>query len=455
MFVGGCGLFDASRVDTIRLPMLATRNDPRTDLALALRGARWSVAGLLVIAAGVASADETKPPANEVKPLAGEAKTTARQSKEIRDYKPATAEEKRAALEMLRSGITDSQLFDNYFNFVLSQFTWEESRPALHTLRKNLKSHLRTASNQAAHDQINQLALALMKPIALDAGFHHTVRVNAALVIGDLNQQEVPLGAIGDPVPLPATRQFLLELVTNKDRVTDVDDALRITALNGILRHAQDSDMPEAERNRIVEIVTALVQEKQAPKGRDARVHAWIRRSAAQVLEAVAQRAGGVRSPDEIRVVAEMLADRDSPLTVRCDAARIVGTLDLRGVDTAIRVQLGRMVGQLALDVVKAESTARSLKSRLEDVRTALKGSNGGQGTERGLATNPAQNDKPFFDQLTERIDAVLAPMDHRRAQEADVVQQVKQKAGELETWLRGQQGEVAGAIGGVPPATR
>ena len=331
---------------------------------------------------------------------------------------------------MLRRGeflaeLGGQETVDNYYKlYALPRWTLADNRTMLPTFRKELAGELKSAKFEPgkpnrvyAHIRDN-LILAYLRNFARPWAppaqeFSPAVRVNAMLMIGELNEAE-PATTTELPKPLAAAVPVLREAVEDASQL----DAVKIAALDGLLRHvrlggARDRD----EGPRLLKAMLNLVDTPAPPQGRTADGHAWMRSLAADFLGEL-KWAGS--NGEVIKSLAKMVAESDSPLSSRCAAARALGRLNLQGVSGLNPSDIARGLGGLAVDACKAESepiSRRRLKDRLTAVWLGLTGRewNPDQTSVAGiagLATAPPH--QAFVAGVRQALENVLKPFDDR-----------------------------------------
>jgi hypothetical protein len=286
------------------------------------------------------------------------------------------------------------------------------------------RRYINAAKSTAARDHLIGLTLKTMTSIATRP-FHPAVRYNAALIIGQLDQQP---GA----KPLPAATEALVSLLESDKVSTPVKSA----ALVGLQRHtALGVEPPLAER--ITTAALAMANRAEPPEDVTSRVYGWIKRQAAQVL--ANQFAKGITPPVHSAFVA-MISDEKSDLDDRCDAAGLlVPTMyqNAQGIDAeAMMTALGR----LAREVLEIES--EDAEEYLEEVVAAGEfapagggyggegrmmggyGGRGGYGGEGGGfgALEPLEPQGPHYEKrsMLERVRGIVAAADALRAGGSD-----------------------------------
>ena len=265
-----------------------------------------------------------------------------------------------AARAMLRTGVvTDPRLFDAVYQWRCSQFTWHGKVNEAADLRQRLKADLRSAERAAkpdAHDRLTGLLLKSLAAIAKGADYHPTARLNALLLLGDLNAR-TGSGASAKYVPHP---DALTHLLAAADRaaspVNGVDDALRTAALHSLVRHGKDCGAESAARPTILKAALAIASNSEIPTGREKEVHAWIQRRAVNVVEATLRTGLSDLDKQASSLLQAMIGDRGLPLKVRLDASRAFGrTHQNRPDDTLADTQLAQSLGALTIDLLNSE----------------------------------------------------------------------------------------------------
>ncbi len=283
--------------------------------------------------------------------------------KEIKTYKAADGRQVRIPeqprlkrfriQEILRSGKVppaDEPAFEEYFMYIVAEFTFERNLSRLAELRGELKRYYlqeagRDAPSTELHDRLAQLMLAQFLPIALDEAFAPAVRYNAILVVGDLNLREGTPPGREDLVPLPQAVPPLLDVASNGQHPY----YLRVGALVGIERHLRSRDGIAAEfRRRLSQDLTAILQEAAG----ESAGGVWLRRRAARCLSFVALKYPDTINPGVGAMLGDIVANDKSDLALRCDAAYALGALGERAIpaDSVHKTLLG--MGDLALTVV-------------------------------------------------------------------------------------------------------
>ncbi len=332
--------------------------------------------------------------------------------------------------QILRSATltpADQAALDAYYrDYDLAQWSQPGNITEIPGYRATLSGRtLRSARSQVGHDYLVQFVLDYMSAHA-KGNYHPTVRFNAMLMIGLLNEREPEPTSL--PVPLPlALQQELLPALTAQDPAQT--DAIRLAALIGILRHARLGGITDAAvRGSVTTEVVRLLQST-SPPGRSADGHGWMRARAAEVLGELKQvGANGAVA----KALAAVAGERTAPMRTRCAAAAALGKLNYAGAAGLNASQLAGPVGQLAVDACAAELKAvsrRRLKSRIHAASFGLTGIG-------VLATGPPH--QAFVAKLKAPIDAILLQIEDRATKDNEMVNQMKQEAIKLRAAVSG-----------------
>ncbi|MBI3462777.1 MAG: hypothetical protein HY000_06915 [Planctomycetes bacterium] len=300
----------------------------------------------------------------------------ARTYKEDRPRDVPIAEQTNART-MLRTGVvTDKDLIDAVYRWRCAQLTWTSKLNETADLRLRLKADLRAAERAAkpdAFDRLTPLVLKSMVAIVNDQEYHPTVRLNAMLLLGDLDARVVSGGAARF-VPHPEALPHLLSVAEDSaESVTGAGDAIRCAALHGLLRHGRSAAPDSAERQAISKAAIAMASNATAPEGRNEAVHEWIRRRAVTVLEASVRPGASDLDEQASDLLHVLIANRDEPLKLRLEAAQAFGrTQKEHARDALAATQLAQSLGALTIDLLNSEvvqvgrtgSTVRSAGSR-------------------------------------------------------------------------------------------
>jgi hypothetical protein len=244
---------------------------------------------------------------------------------------------------------------------------------------ENIKRDLATAK-PGILPFANDLAFKTMSEVAA-GNYHPAGRVNAMLIIGELDQQ--PRGQAGGMII--AAVPFAPALTQPGGLIATVENpkqhmAVRVAALVGIARHAE-ATLPAASQTAIRSALVKALKEQPATPA-DADGNAWFRMRAASIL-------GGLKGgpgPEAAKELAALVLDSNAGAVARCAAATTIGQVALPADVNA--AQLAGGLGSLTLDVCQQEMARAAGQSepiasqKLEQqIASAMKAFNGASAT--------------------------------------------------------------------------
>jgi len=360
----------------------------------------------------------------------------------------------------------EKSLFDDYYlTYVLARWSLVENVGDLPNQRQLLQRDFRNAGSGAVYDHLNSLILnflailakpgptdsdfvsdqflsALANPDAVDPNMrtqignnlkfepvpavgdcHPAVRINAMFTIGRLNAT-LPTRAADLPTPLPAAlRQVLLPTLADPKQI----DGVKVAALLGVLRHAKLGGITGAD---VAAVSSEMLKQLSPtlPQGRSAVGHAWIRARAAEVLGELKVTGANGAVP---AALAAVIAERTSPLSVRCAAAKALGRFNLAGVGGVNAPASTTALGQLALDACRAEAKAAGIsRARLTGHLHAV---------SAGLTVLAPLN-AASVTKVKTPITTILGHLDNRRLiDDFDLMEKVKEELPKLSALLSNQ----------------
>lgn len=288
--------------------------------------------------------------------------------------KPKPSERTRV-LAILREGQLpreDQALWDGYWLYRVAEFTWKESLPNLPKLRDTLKKQELMTSGSAPTPQLHTALVALLRErffgLASRPEYHPTVRLNAMLVVGDLNETEPNVQGQG-AVPLPRALQDLFRAVNNgDDDELQQPDYIRVAAMVGLLRHAQ-LNVADQARGPIMQLMLQLIAPQAAENATPTDSEIWLCRQAIRVVAALALKYTEVNSPDLELALRPVLNNPAADLQTRCLAARALGYLEATGFDADETPDLVFDLADLLVAVANNKPRAASTVEEVPEAR--------------------------------------------------------------------------------------
>jgi len=234
-----------------------------------------------------------------------------------------------------------------YLKFALPRWAQPKNHDKLPVLRKELRNELRTGQSGEPHDLLNSMVLAFMQKVGTHPRVHPAVRVNALLMIGELNRVEVVRP--GDlPVPLPEALPVLIQTLGANDQ----PEAVRAAAMVGLRYHAEFGELSAEARSTMLRTMLALVGSNQPPAEMSPDGFLWLRTRATQVLGLIGT-AG--ENGSVARRVAALLADAEEPMMLRCAAAEALGRINYAGTSNIDVMAFAGALAGFAADAIREE----------------------------------------------------------------------------------------------------
>jgi len=292
--------------------------------------------------------------------------------------------------------------------------------------RRELKIYLITGRSGQAHDELNRLTLSKMVEIVRDSRASDVAKINAIIVMGELNDADEP----GKGNPLPDSFRWLWA-ITNSPRFKD---EFKVPAMLGIERFAAAGKVPAANKADVAKLMLALVKQKDPPAGHSPDGHNWMRRQAASIL---VKMGGGNASGDVVNAIAAIAADPTARPTMRCEMAQLIGQAKPTAAAKVDVEALAGSLGHQAVDICTAEIDKslyekRDLKMRLimytlYSVREAL------GGLQAAAADTPH---KKLVSDLHNKVKSIHAELDDPELAQGTLTIEVPKKIKELQSML-------------------
>lgn len=261
--------------------------------------------------------------------------------------------------------------FDGYYlQFMLPQMTWTKSIESpdnfnfLYRGRQTFLNDLRRAA-PPVHEHMLGMAFDKLKEV-VSGNFHPAARVNAMLIIAELNQRElVRTGTVTPPDPYLPALTFMVDAIADKDQL----DGVRVVAMLGTLRHVQwdtrvreiqrqgakqtqAAKIDDALRDRINQLALATINAATPPAGRSVEGHAWLQRRAIDILGALGTIGTNVNAASTIE---NMVSDAKAPISLRCGAAEALGLINLPPETRLNPTETAGKLGELAVTACRNE----------------------------------------------------------------------------------------------------
>ena len=361
-------------------------------------------------------------------------------------------------MTVLRRGTFDDaaeeQLFVNYYTkdffprWTLPEFWGRQpfrppSTPSTDFIRdlcRDLKYAAEAATRlgqRQVYDRLSAITLENMLRLAKskNRNYHPATRLNATLMIGELNAPEA----------IPA----LLGLAQDAKQA----ELVRVAAMVGLIRHANPDihrgnpdtvgisepatiQLSDPATIQAVTAAMAAIAETPAPDPAKADGANWLRAQAAEVL-------GLLGSPGNsgsvVKALVIMLHDAQLPLAQRCRAAYALGQLNYGGATLSAGPCLDTL-GGLACDALTAQQkgslSRRGLKGYINDVAAGLRGADDQHSGVGVLAKTAAEQTRR--DGLLRVLDALCDALDDVNLSDTDLATKVKEALRTLAPLIKG-----------------
>ncbi|MFM1995944.1 MAG: hypothetical protein RLZZ111_331 [Planctomycetota bacterium] len=256
-----------------------------------------------------------------------------------------TAAETRAYKEALKGGTFDATARGYLEQIALPQLALEANRPNIERIRKRMREYLLADIGDAkAAEEATKTFLTVMQALAANGEAEPVVRVNALLLVGELQ------GA--DRKPWPPAAPVLANAAVN----ADLPKAVRVAAVVGLARHVEAARGQVEAQQRLGPIVMPVIRAiLTAAKGADQPAETeWLAARCLSMLPAL-----GPLPPDAATEVVRILGDDTCAMNLRVRAASALGLS--AGADSKIDVAAAIRsiedvgIGGLERDVAKAD----------------------------------------------------------------------------------------------------
>jgi len=354
--------------------------------------------------------------------------------------------------------LANKAAIDRYVESLLGSFTDPKQFAVAAEKRKELKYFFLQRAGRAEDKSVSKYLNAMMVerlPQLMSTEYHPFARVNAAIVLGDLNDIEAPSSGKEPPVPNEAALQALLKEYQDQNQV----DGVRASIMLGIDRHCRFGIRDADLKKKTIKLLSETAQLPDSDEGKT-----WLRRRAIKALGHL----GFAGENGEIAgLVLKVMANEQEPLLIRCEAAYALGFLKLKGTPNLKQspIQIAHLIALLAVKAADETGPANWLFEELHQLQEYLgyletgltgpdptmyrRGVDGDFGDDRGLLKGGFPNEqKAQFDALYVQVDDLLKVIFSRDfADDRTIVGKVEQLAKFLE------ENPVAPAAGGGPAA--
>jgi len=260
--------------------------------------------------------------------------------------KAEAAPETRGYKEAMKSGAAfDAKQRELLEQILLPQLGLEANRPTIERVRKRLREFLLgEIADEKAAEEAGKTFLAFMESLAGKDDADPVVRVNAMLLIGELQS--------ADRKPSPAAATVLVKSLSK----ADLPAAVRIAACVGLARHVEATKGLPEEQKRMADLATPAILSilKQAATPETAVENTWLASRCVSMLSLLGPMAA-TTAAEVVRIIGD--DSRAINLRVRAAAALAAAAGPDSKVDKAAVIQAigGLAVAALEGDVAAAD----------------------------------------------------------------------------------------------------
>jgi hypothetical protein len=303
--------------------------------------------------------------------------------------------------------------------------------------------------------------------IVEDKAFHPASRLNAVILLRDLNPAKGNSLKISTPIPVVVP--LLRKWVSDRDML----EAVRVSSLKGLMQSARATGgLVESERRLLVRELIDIANAKPIDdaKRRDGQV--WLRRDAIDVLRILATNGTEASSAEVAAALTAVAAAPEVDLGTRSAAAAALGAFDanalLKDTIPACRQSLLGFMAASAKDAqvvallenseaASPDAKAAALPSKSKDLArkrlqhhlsSGVQGLQGVKGLtpERGLRVATDDAGKKELDDVAAKAALLIAAAGDRKVAAEELVKQMRAFASDIENRLNPPAAEPAAA---------
>jgi hypothetical protein len=369
----------------------------------------------------------------------------------VEDAKEPKKDDLRIFTSALRSGQFSQEeqpIIESVTKYSIAEFTLPHNLSVLPKKRAELKTRLKIASNAELPDAHKYLRVAVRTGMMRLCGpeYHPFVRVNAMLVLAELNEKEATTDNKEPPKGDVETLKFMIKAADDPKQL----EAVKAAAMMGIDRQARllaeaakRPDGPVLKDDRLANDTLKLAIEMVKPSH-----HEWLRRRGVALIAALGLVGKEAESP---KLLQQLMANPKESLTMRCAAARAFGSLDFT---SGPRIPFNTAILQMAhlsfevLDKTKPKTgwipeEMYNTEAHLRDLEVGLRGrpdptpSFQERPPDRGMTlvlTGQEDPQRKLLDETLGKL-APIAKLVYSGA--AGRAQELETAVGALETWVQ------------------
>ncbi|REK17243.1 MAG: hypothetical protein DWQ37_07180 [Planctomycetota bacterium] len=241
-----------------------------------------------------------------------------------------------------RLSAQDKQTLTNFYKDVVTIMMKPSTGDQVPDVRaKGYKNLVRGVNKNPALDYVNKMLLDGLFRVATSGSYSPAAKYNAMLFLGELTEENVK--------PLPEALPKLMLVLT---RAPASMDYLKPATLIGLKRFAQEGAIPQNQIGAVAGAMLQIVNETDPPAGRSASAHAFMRRSAAEVLAEI-----GHPGPngEVVKAFTAIATNPKSRLSLRCSMARLLGELNYPAGSKIDVQQIAATIGRQTIENCQRE----------------------------------------------------------------------------------------------------
>ena len=233
------------------------------------------------------------------------------------DLKQLKADAQKFRKAMGKSSLSQSDIntIKNFARIQVLQMSLEEKRRSLPDIRKTIKQDFLRASSASTELLLAELLKQSQKLLNCPL----PVRLNAVLLIGELNRTPANLTKKIPAVPYEEKTEVLLSIIKDPKQ----HPAVKIAAVNGLYRVCKDSSLKVTLRKKVGATVVAELKNPKADT--------WYKRVCIATLGVVDDLYDARRKPYIIQTLSAILTDNQEAWLVRAAAANALGRAKMDG----------------------------------------------------------------------------------------------------------------------------
>ncbi|QDV67127.1 hypothetical protein Poly24_08180 [Rosistilla carotiformis] len=266
------------------------------------------------------------------------------------------------------------KIYQNLFASMTDPAEFANLQPRRAEVMKDIYNAGRRGNTQVSRG-LSIMSFQQCKAIA-QGNYYPGARINAVLMIGELNDREPNSLEKKAPIPMQAALPLLLEIAQDPK----YNDGLKVAAIQGIQRHAMlNSDRWKPELQDQVADLMISIADATAPKDRNLEAHGWVQMLAINTLVSLKN----PRRVDQVaKLVLELPTKEDSSQLALVYAARATPKIQ---IPKEFKPQADAVLKRWASQMLSTISREAKRIEDLEKPRPKASMAGMGMGMEMGM----------------------------------------------------------------------